>query len=61
MNLSLRNGRVVHDAIREEVFQNLDLYYNPEASIEELSAKMEDAIAEHHFDDYLNPNKVLRK
>lgn len=60
LNLSLRNGRVVHDAIREEVFQNLDLYYNPEASIEELSAKMEDAIAEHHF-DYLNPNKVLRK
>lgn len=60
LNLSLRNGRVVHDAIREEVFKNLDLYYDPEVSIEELSAKMEDAIAEHHF-DYLNPNKVLRK
>lgn len=60
LNLSLKNGRVVHDAIRKEVFQNLDLYYNPEASIEELSAKMEDAIAENYF-DYLNPNKVLRK
>lgn len=60
LNLSLRNGRVVHDAIREEVFQNLDLYYNPEASIEELSVKMEAAIAEQHF-DYLNQNKVLRK
>lgn len=60
LNLSLRNGRNVHDAIRNEVYDNLDFYYNPEVPVEELSKKMEDAVADQHF-DYLNPNKVLKK
>ena len=60
LNLSLRNGNNVKNAIREEVYSNLDVYYNSKVSTEALSSKMEDAIAEHHF-DYLNPNKVLRK
>ena len=60
LNLSLRNGNNVQNAIREEVYSNLDMYYNSKVSTEALSSKMEDAIAEHHF-DYLNPNKVLRK
>ena len=58
--LSLRNGSNVHNAIRQEVYSNLDYYYNPNSEIEEMSEKMEGVLLEHHF-DYLNPNKVLKK
>lgn len=60
MNLSLRNGKNVQDAIRKEVYENIELYYNPDIPVDELSSKMEDAIKEQHF-DYLNPNKVYKK
>lgn len=60
LNLSLRNGSNVHNAIRQEVYSNLDYYYNPNSEIEEMSEKMEGVLLEHHF-DYLNPNKVLKK
>lgn len=59
-NLFLRNGKIVHHAIRQEVYDNIDLYYNTNISKEALSEKMESVLEPHHF-DYLNPNKVLKK
>ena len=60
LNLSLRNGRNVQDAIREEVYNNLELYYNPDVPIDELSTKMEGILQEHHY-DCLSPSKVYKK
>lgn len=60
LNLSLSDGKDLHNAIRQEVYENLDLYYDKEVSVEELSSKMEGVLASHHH-DYINPSKVLKK
>ena len=43
-NLSLLGTPEVHRIMRNEVYQNMELYYNHELDIEELSSRMEEIL-----------------
>ena len=59
-NLSLFGTKEVYQTIRNEVYNNMDLYYNPNISIEELSLRMENLLKDYQF-VYESSDKVLRK
>ena len=59
-NLSIiRSGDVYH-AIRNEVYENMELYYNKSIPNEELSKKMEEILVDKQT-KYERPEKVLKK
>ena len=59
-NLSLFGTSEVHHSIRNEVYQNMELYYNPELNIEELSCRMEKLLKDKE-QRYEISAKTLRK
>ena len=59
-NLSLIGTGEVHHTIRNEVYQNMNLYYDTETSIEELSSKMEELLKDKE-QRYESSTKILRK
>lgn len=59
-NLSLRNGKNLHKAIRQEVYENLELYYSKKIDEDFLSKKMEEVLITQQI-DYSEKNKVLKK
>ena len=59
-NLSLLGTPEVHRIIRNEVYDNMNTYYDPIVSIQELSIKMEDILKGHQH-EYESPDKVLKK
>ena len=59
-NLSLLGTPEVHQIIRNEVYSNMELYYDPISSIQELSLKMEDILKEHQY-QYESAAKVFKK
>ncbi len=60
-DLSLLGTKEVFQSIRKEVFDNMELYYNPENSIEELSLKMEDVLRDQQYDYYQDVALSLRR
>lgn len=59
-NLSLLGTPEVHRMIRNEVYENLDYYYNADIPIEELSSKMEEKLVKLQT-QYEEPTKKLKK
>lgn len=59
-NLSLFGTSEVYHAIRNEVYQNMKLYYNLDIPIEKLSSRMEELL-KNKEQRYENPVKMLRK
>ncbi len=59
-NLSLFGTSEVHHTIRNEVYQNMELYYNPEIDIEKLSNRMEELLKDKE-QRYEISTKTLRK
>lgn len=59
-NLSLYGTSEVYHTIRNEVYQNMELYYNLEIDIEELSNRMEELLKDKE-QRYQNSAKTLRK
>ena len=59
-NLSLLGTPEVHRMMRNEVYDNMDTYYDPIVSIQELSLKMEDVLKENQY-EYESPAKVFKK
>ena len=59
-NLSLLGTKEVYQAIRNEVYNNIDLYYNPHVTIQELSFRMENLLKNYQV-FYEIPDKVLKK
>lgn len=59
-NLSLFGTSDVHHTIRNEVYENMDLYYNSETDINELSSRMEELLKDKE-QRYESPAKALRK
>lgn len=59
-NLSLLESNKVHNVIRNEVYENLDYYYNRNISTEELSSNMEEKLVDLQT-RYEEPAKGLRK
>ena len=59
-NLSLIGTNDVFSAIRNEVYNNIDLYYNSNVLKEELINKME-SLLEDKQSKYKSPELILRK
>ena len=59
-NLSLLGTPEVHRMMRNEVYENMDTYYDSIVSIQELSSKMEDILKYKQY-EYENPEKVFKK
>lgn len=59
-NLSLLGTPEVHRMMRNEVYDNMDTYYDPIVSIQELSLKMEEKLVDLQT-RYEEPTKGLRK
>ena len=59
-NLSLFGTSDVYHTIRNEVYENIDLYYDSKSTSEELSSKMEDLLKDRE-QRYEAPVKVLKK
>ena len=59
-NLSLLGTPEVHRIMRNEVYDNMDTYYDPIVSIQELSLKMEDVLKENQY-EYESSAKVFKK
>ena len=59
-NLSLIGTNQVHAIIKNEVYYNMDLYYNFDIDVKELSSKMEEKLINHQY-DYNKTNKLVRK
>ena len=59
-NLSLFGTSKVHHFIRNEVYQNMDLYYNLNVPTEELSGKMEELL-KNQENDYNKKDGLIRK
>lgn len=59
-NLSLFGTSEVCDIIRNEVYQNMELYYNSDSIIDELSSKMEELLKDKE-QRYEGVVKKLRK
>ena len=60
INLSLKDSNKVNETIRNEVYGNLDYYYNRNIPIEELSSSMEEKLVDLQT-RYEEPTKCLRK
>lgn len=59
-NLSLLGTPEVHRMMRNEVYENMDTYYDSIFSVQELSSKMEDILKDKQY-EYENPEKVFKK
>lgn len=59
-NLSLFGTSEVHRIIRNEVYQNMELYYNSASVVEELSDRMEELLKDKE-QRYENSAKKLRR
>ena len=59
-NLSLLGTPEVHRIMRNEVYDNMDTYYDSIVSAQELSSKMENILKDKQY-EYENPEKVLKK
>ena len=59
-NLSLLETDEFYRTIRNEVYENLDYYYNTNIPIEELSSKMEEKLVKLQT-QYEKPTKKLKK
>ena len=59
-NLSLLGTPENHHIIRNEVYDNIDLYYDPVISIQELSSKMENLLKDMQY-EYVSPEKAFVK
>ena len=59
-NLSLIGSSDLYHTIRNEVYGNMDFYYNPNISTEELSSKME-LILEDKQSKYQSPRNYLKR
>lgn len=59
-NLSLFGTNEVHQIIRNEVYQNMKVYYNPDSTLEGLSSRMEELLKDNE-QRYDNQVKTLRK
>lgn len=59
-NLSLFGASEIHHIIRNEVYQNMELYYNSASVVEELSDRMEELLKDKE-QRYENSAKTLRK
>ena len=59
-DLSLKDSNKVNEAIRNEVYGNLDYYYDRNVPIEELSSNMEEKLVDLQT-RYEEPTKGLRK
>ena len=59
-NLSLVASSDLYRTIRNEVYMNMDFYYNSETPIEELTSRME-SLLEDKQTKYESPVKTLRK
>ena len=58
--LSLLGTPEVYRIMRNEVYDNMDTYYDSIVSVQELSSKMEDILKDKQY-EYENPEKVLKK
>lgn len=58
--LSLLGTPEVYRIMRNEVYDNMDTYYDSIVSVQELSSKMEDILKDKQY-EYENPKKVLKK
>ena len=59
-NLSLIGTSSLYHAIRNEVYQNIDIYYNLNTATEELSSMMEEQVKDQE-QRYESPIKTLRR
>ncbi len=59
-NLSLLGTPKTHAKIRDEVYSNIDYYYNPSINTDELSSKMESILEEEEY-YYNHMKRVLKK
>lgn len=59
-NLSLEGSKEVYSIIRNEVYEHMDIYYNPNMCDELLSLRMESLLEEEQV-DYNDPKKILEK
>ena len=59
-NLSIIGSKEVYKLIRNEIYNNMDFYYNPDVSIEEIRIKMEDILNDKQskFNNYA---KIFKK
>lgn len=59
-SLSILGTKEVHHKIRNEVYQNIDLYYHSDYNVEELTDKMIEILEDYQIENE-KPEKVLRK
>ena len=59
-NLSLLGTDFIYFLIRIEVFFNIDIYYNKNISIEELTKRMENVLKDDQY-DYTPPHLLIKK
>ena len=57
VNLSLFGTPEVHNTIRQEVYSNVDYYYDKNRNVEEMSSKMESILQEQNIN--CDKNKTL--
>lgn len=60
INLSLLGTPGVHYMIRNEVYDNFDVYYDPNVSTLDLANKMEDVLKDYQY-EYQSNDKVFQK
>lgn len=58
-NLSLFGTPEVHQIIRNEVYNNMNIYYNSNISIQDLSSKIESLLKDNE-NEFEYPGKVLK-
>ena len=59
-NISLLGTPEVHQIMRNEVYDNMDVYYDSIIPIQELSSKMENILTDKQY-EYKNSEKVFKK
>ncbi len=59
-NLSLLGTNEDYQTIRNEVLSNFDMYYDPNANIEELSKRIEELLTETQY-NFLSEKRLLKK
>ena len=60
LNLSLAGSSQLYRTIRNEIYQNMDFYYNPDIPVEQLSHKMETLLKDQER-RYVGTVEILKK